>query len=155
MGTVYLAHDTILDCPVAVKVAKGQDEEDSQVVERFRREARAAANLRHEGLCRVMDFGQVDGAYYIAMEYIPGRSLAQHLRQFKNLPLEQRWSARIVAQIALALEAAHRQGVVHRDLKPGNILLDEHDRPRVVDWLVACTTARSQSRAPPQALRFT
>jgi serine/threonine protein kinase len=137
MGTVYLAHDSVLDCQVAIKVAKGQEEEDPLVVERFRREAQAAANLRHEGLCRVMDFGQHEGVYYITMEYIAGRSLAQHLKQTKNQPVDQRWAARLMAQTAVALDVAHRQGVVHRDLKPGNILLNADDRPCVVDFGLA------------------
>jgi hypothetical protein len=134
MGTVYLAHDTTLDREVALKVSR-LPSEDAAKVERFLREARAAAGLRHESICRVLDFGIQDGIHYLTMEYIPGQSLSSVLKA--GQPLEQRQTANLVRRVALALDAAHRQGVIHRDLKPANIMLDEQGQPKVVDFGVA------------------
>ncbi|HEV3255894.1 MAG TPA: protein kinase [Gemmataceae bacterium] len=135
MGTVYLADDTTLGRKVALKVSQFQAGEAPEARERFLREARAAAGVQHEGICPVFDYGVLDGTHYITMAYIPGRPLSQLLEA--GQPLELRWVARLVQQLALALEEAHRQGVLHRDLKPSNIMLDERDRPRVVDFGLA------------------
>ncbi|MCI0461477.1 MAG: protein kinase [Gemmataceae bacterium] len=135
MGTVYRARDCTLDRPVALKISRFLDRADRHAVERFLREARTAAGLQHEGICRVLDYGEVEGTHYITMEYIQGRSLAQLLNT--GQPLEQRRVAALVRQVALALEVAHRQGVIHRDLKPANIMLDDRDQPKVVDFGLA------------------
>jgi predicted Ser/Thr protein kinase len=134
MGAVYLAHDTTLDRAVALKVARFPAGEEA-TAERFLREARAAADLPHEGVCRVLDCGVIDGAYYITMDYIEGQSLAQRLATHKAQ--DQRWAAELVRRVAIALEAVHERGIVHRDLKPGNIMLRAGDMPCVVDFGLA------------------
>lgn len=132
MGSVYLAQDTKLDRQVAVKIAHLPSPEDPEVVERFLREARAAARIQHEGICPVFDHGAVDGMQYISMAYIQGRPLSSLIRVGE--PLEERCVATLIHKVALAMEAVHRQGILHRDLKPANILLDDQDQPKVVDF---------------------
>jgi hypothetical protein len=133
MGAVYLAHDTTLERDVALKVSRVATEDPDAA--RFLREARAAAGLQHEGICRVLDFGVLDSVAYLTMEHVRGRPLAALTAGGAAVP--PRRAAELVRQVALAMEAAHGAGVVHRDLKPANILLDEHDRPRVVDFGLA------------------
>jgi CHAT domain-containing protein/tetratricopeptide (TPR) repeat protein/predicted Ser/Thr protein kinase len=135
MGAVYLARDTTLDRRVALKLSRRQPQEGSEGDNRFLREARAAAGLQHEGICPVYDYGVTDGIQYITMAYIQGRPLSEVLRG--GQPLEPRRAADLVRRVALALEAAHRQGVIHRDLKPSNIMLNDADRPTVVDFGLA------------------
>jgi hypothetical protein len=135
MGAVYLAHDTTLDRKVAIKVCRSRQGKEPHGDERFLREARAAAGLLHEGICRVLDFGVLDGIPYLTMDFIDGRPLSNLLKT--GHPLEQAQAATFVRQVALALEVAHRHGVIHRDLKPSNIMLDEQGRPNVVDFGLA------------------
>lgn len=134
MGHVYLAHDGMLDRPVALKVSRFGARE-GEAVERFLREARSAAGLQHEGICRVLDFGSVDGVHFLTMDYVDGEPLAKRVEA--GGAKEPRRAAELVRQVALALDAAHRAGVVHRDLKPANIMLGTDGRPRVVDFGVA------------------
>ncbi len=134
MGAVYLAHDTTLDRPVAVKVSQFRAGEGA-ASERFLREARAAAGLHHDGVCRVLDYGVIDGTYYIAMDYVEGESLARRLACGEAQ--DPRWAARLVRQVALALAAVHERGIIHRDLKPGNVMLRPDGRPCVVDFGLA------------------
>jgi hypothetical protein len=131
MGAVYLAEDVLLQRQVALKVARFQGPEGSASAVRFLREARAAAALQHEGICRVLDYGQAEGIHYFTMDYVRGQPLSELLR---GRPLEPRRAAEIVRQVAEALEAAHRAELVHRDLKPSNIMLDEDGRPKVIDF---------------------
>jgi serine/threonine protein kinase len=131
MGAVYLAEDVLLQRQVALKVARFQGPEGSASAVRFLREARAAAALQHEGICRVLDYGQAEGIHYFTMDYVRGQPLSELVR---GGPLEPRQAAEIVRQVAEALEAAHRAELVHRDLKPSNIMLDEDGRPKVIDF---------------------
>ncbi|HKB04325.1 MAG TPA: serine/threonine-protein kinase [Gemmataceae bacterium] len=123
MGSVYLARDTELDRLVALKVPHfGPD--DAAAVDRFTREARAAATIDHPNVCRVYDVGRIDGVPYISMAYVEGPTLADALR---DGPLPPRRAAEIARDVARALAEAHRRGVVHRDLKPANILLQRSE----------------------------
>src|SRR6202521_454380 len=120
MGEVYRARDTRLDRIVAVKVLPTHLAGRSELRERFEREARTIASLNHPHICTLHDIGQQDGVDYLVMEYLEGETLAQRLLK-GSLPLEQMFQYAI--EIADALGKAHRKGVTHRDLKPGNIML--------------------------------
>ncbi|MBT4867708.1 MAG: protein kinase, partial [Planctomycetaceae bacterium] len=134
MGTVYLARDTELDRRVALKVPKFGDD-DQEMMERFYREARSAAKLRHRNICAVHDIGEIDGTRYISMAYIEGRPLSDYVNPDK--PPSERNVAVIVRKLAQALETAHREGVIHRDLKPANIMVDKKTEPVIMDFGLA------------------
>jgi hypothetical protein len=142
MGSVYLAHDPQLDRPVALKVPHF-GAEDPELLERFYREARAAATLRHPNLCPVYDVGDVNGTPYLAMAYIEGESLAERVRAG---PLPPAQAVALVRQLALALEVAHRQGVVHRDIKPGNVMVGRDGEPVLMDFGLARRADRGDVR---------
>lgn len=136
MGTVYLAEDLELERQVALKVPRLDDSESAEMVlERFYREARSAATLRHRGICPVYDVGCEEGVSYISMAFIPGMPLATCIAQGKIN--SQRKIGIVMRKLALALEAAHQQGVIHRDLKPANIMLDEDNEPVIMDFGLA------------------
>jgi len=135
MAEVYRAHDRLLDRPVALKVLFPELSVDRAFVERFRREAQAAANLSHPNIVPVFDWGEDTGTYYIVMEYIDGQPLSQLLRSSRSLPPAR--VASIGASVADALAYAHRHGVVHRDVKPGNVLLTSDDQVKVTDFGIA------------------
>ena len=135
MAEVYLAHDDVLGRDVALKVLR-RDLVDEQLVERFRREARSAASLSHPNIVTVYDWGESeDGAYYLVMEYVPGGTLKALIDREGPLPAEKAVS--IAIQTVQALEAAHRRGMVHRDIKPYNILLDGTGDVKVTDFGIA------------------
>ncbi len=121
MAEVYLAHDLLLDRPVALKVLFPEYAADRSFVERFRREARAAANLNHPNIVSIYDWGEEGGTYFIVMEYVDGRTLRDVIRA--EGPLQPVRAAEIAADIAAALAFAHRNGVIHRDVKPGNVMI--------------------------------
>jgi tRNA A-37 threonylcarbamoyl transferase component Bud32 len=125
MAAVYLGRHTTLNRPVAVKVLHSYLVEDPQLLERFRNEARAVAALRHPNIVQVFDFDVVDGSPYIIMELLEGRSLADYLQAQKpaGRVLPPVTTARIIADVATALDYAHARGIVHRDIKPENIML--------------------------------
>lgn len=133
MGLVYLAHDARLDRQVAIKIPKlGRS---SQKSERFEREARAMANLRHPNICPVYDVGVIDGTPFLTMAYVAGETLADYLA--KRPRLSDRKVATWIFKLAHALQAAHSNGVIHRDLKPANIIIDANDNPVVMDFGLA------------------
>jgi predicted Ser/Thr protein kinase len=135
MGAVYLARDLTLDREVAVKVVK-PDSVSQELDDRFRREARTAARLAHPNIVPLHAFGEVGGMPYFVMGYVRGESLAARLRRDGKLPEDE--ARRVLAEIADALDHAHRQGVVHRDIKPDNVLLeDESGRAMLMDFGVA------------------
>ena len=135
MAEVYLAHDLMLDRRVALKVLFPELSTDPTFVERFRREAQAAANLSHPNIVSIYDWGEEDGTYFIVMEYIEGRTLSQVLRS--EGPLLPDRAADIAADVAAALGFAHRNGVIHRDVKPGNVLIDAYGQVKVTDFGIA------------------
>ena len=121
MGVVYLATDRRLGRRVALKVIVPELAADAQFRQRFEREARVAATLEHPHVVPVYEAGEQDGSLFIAMRFIDGRDLATEVRDHGRLAPDR--LARIVLQVAGALDAAHRSGVVHRDVKPANVLL--------------------------------
>jgi serine/threonine-protein kinase len=134
MAQVYLAQDQLLDRPVAIKVLFPELSSDLSFVERFRREAQAAANLSHANIVSIYDWGQGEHTYFIVMEYVDGQTLSALIRQGLLSPTR---TAAIGADIASALDFAHRRGVIHRDVKPGNVLIDLHGQVKVADFGIA------------------
>jgi serine/threonine-protein kinase len=134
MAQVYLAKDLLLDRPVALKVLFPELSVDQAFVRRFRREAQAAANLTHPNIVSIYDWGEGARTYFIVMEYVDGRTLAQLIAQG---PLEPTRAASIAADVAGALAFAHRHGVIHRDVKPGNVLIDNSGQVKVTDFGIA------------------
>src|SRR5437588_9588157 len=135
MADVFLAEDQQLGRKVALKLLHRRFAEDPGFVERFRREAQAAAGLQHPNVVSVYDRGDYDGTYYIAMEYLAGRSLKQMIRQ--DAPIEPVRAIDITIQILKAARFAHRRGVIHRDLKPHNAIIDDSDHVKVTDFGIA------------------
>jgi eukaryotic-like serine/threonine-protein kinase len=135
MADVYCAEDSQLGRRVALKVLHRRFAEDQQFVERFRREASSAAGLQHPNIVGIFDRGEWDGTYYIAMEYVEGRTLKDIVREKGPAPPEA--AVDIVLQILRAARFAHKRGVVHRDIKPHNVLIDQDGRVRVTDFGIA------------------
>ena len=135
MADVYLARDDLLDREVALKVLFPEFANDPNFVERFRREAQAAANLNHPNIVGIYDWGQERGTYYIVMEHVSGRSMSDVLRS--TGPLSGDRAAEIASDVAGALETAHSAGLVHRDIKLGNILVSDDGDVKVADFGIA------------------
>jgi hypothetical protein len=132
MGRVYLAEDTRLGRKVALKVLDPELAEDPRFRDRFTRESRLAASLDHPNVVPIHEAGEADGVLYIAMRYVEGTDLARLIEAEGPLPLERTVS--IVSQVAAALDAAHEQGLIHRDVKPGNILIGRGDHTYLTDF---------------------
>jgi serine/threonine-protein kinase len=136
MGEVYLAHDGVLERDVALKILRSEYAGNEEFAERFRREARSAASLSHPNIVQVYDRGEAeDGTSYIAMEYVPGGTLQEQIG--RRGPFGDRETAAVGAQIADALGAAHERGVIHRDIKPQNVLLTASGDLKVTDFGIA------------------
>jgi tRNA A-37 threonylcarbamoyl transferase component Bud32 len=140
MAEVYLAHDEVLDRDVALKILRAQYADDEEFVERFRREAQSAAALSHPNIVSIYDRGRSeDGAYYIAMEYVPRGTLKDRIS--RDGALEPGMAAGVALQIADALQAAHENGVIHRDIKPQNVLITKTGDIKVTDFGIARATS--------------
>lgn len=135
MARVYLAEDESLDRQVAIKILADRHSDDPHFVERFQREARAAARLNHPNLVQIYDQAQVDGTSYIVMEYVEGETLKDLIR--REAPLDPRQAIGIAMQVLAALRVAHQAGIVHRDIKPQNILVQPDGRVKVADFGIA------------------
>ena len=135
MADVYLADDLQLGRQVALKILHRRFAQDPEFVERFRREASNAAGLQHQHVVSVYDRGEWDGTYYIAMEYLEGRSLKQIIQDYG--PLDPALASDLAAQILRAERFAHRRGVVHRDIKPHNVIVDDDGLATVTDFGIA------------------
>ncbi len=135
MADVFVARDKLLDRPVAIKVLFPEFATDPNFVERFRREAQSAANLNHPNIVGVYDWGRQGPTYFMAMEYVPGRTLADIVKANGKLSPQQ--ASEITMEVASALGFAHKNGVVHRDIKPANILIANDGRVKVADFGIA------------------
>lgn len=143
MGTVFAAYDTVLDRTVAIKLLQHRKDGSGVFEERFRREARAEAKLVHPNVVAVHDVGESDdGRPYIVMDYVEGRPLSEVLAEG---PLDSERAALLGIGIARALAAAHEAGIVHRDVKPGNVLIDSQGLPHLTDFGLARTLDTSES----------
>jgi serine/threonine-protein kinase len=141
MALVYQAEDSLLCRTVAVKILRPQYANDSEFVDRFRREARAAASLAHPSVVNIFDVGQEDGMDYIVMEYIPGANLKSIIKKEAPLPVER--ALEITRQIASALNHAHQRNIIHRDIKPHNILITPDGQVKVTDFGIARAVSAS------------
>ena len=145
MANVYLAEDQELGRRVAIKILNERHANDEQFVERFRREAKNAAALSHPNIVSIYDRGEAEGPYYIAMEYLDGRSLKELILSRGPAPLNV--AIEYVRQILSALRFAHRHGIVHRDIKPHNVLVDAEGRVKVTDFGIARAGASQMTEA--------
>ena len=135
MAVVYKAKDLILDRYCAVKILRQEFSNDEAFIRRFRREAESVSSLSHANIVNIYDIGEEDDLYYIVMEYIDGTTLKTYIRQLAPVPPEN--AVYVLKQIAAAIEHAHAHGIIHRDIKPQNILIDEHDHVKVTDFGIA------------------
>src|ERR1700727_581915 len=153
MSTVYRAFDEILERQVAVKLMNREIASDSDQLERFRREARAVAQLSHPHVVGVIDAGEDDGRPYIVLEYVEGETLKERIRRQGRLPVTE--AVAYAIEIARALGAAHSRHIVHRDVKPQNVLIDEEGSAKVTDFGIARTLEENGLTADGRVLGTT
>ncbi|CQR55344.1 Stk1 family PASTA domain-containing Ser/Thr kinase [Paenibacillus riograndensis] len=135
MALVYRAHDILLNRNVAIKVLRNQFVHDEEFIRRFRREAQSAASLSHPNVVSIYDVGQEDEIHYIVMEYVEGKNLNEIIKE--RAPLQVDEAVRIASQICDALDHAHQNQIIHRDIKPHNILIGRNGRVKVTDFGIA------------------
>jgi len=144
MGTVYLADDTQLNCRVAIKVPHFREEDGNEPIERFYREARMAQTIHHPYICPVYDVGETSGFHYLTMPFIEGTPLNRLIGPKHEW--SQRRAAELIRRVAMALEALHQRQVIHRDLKPHNIMVRGNDEPMLMDFGLARSLKAGQQR---------
>ena len=135
MANVYLARDIILDRDVAIKVLRPEFANDPEFIERFDREAQAATSLAHPNIVNIYDVGEEDNILYMAMEYVDGLTLKEYIHEHGPLPVPE--AIEIMKQLTDAIAHAHMNGLIHRDIKPQNILVDSYGRVKVTDFGIA------------------
>ena len=150
MGEVWEATDLVIGRPVAIKILKDEYLGDPGFLERFRAEARHAALVNHEGIANVYDYGEEDGSAFLVMELVPGEPLSSILERQHTLPPDRVLD--VVAQTAMALHAAHAAGLVHRDIKPGNLLVTPDGRVKITDFGIARITDQVPLTATGQVM---
>jgi serine/threonine-protein kinase len=150
MARIFRAHDSQLDRDVAVKLLRPEYGRDPDFGSRFRQEAQSAASLNHPNIVSVFDYGQDTPGPFIVMELVDGEDLASIVKRTGALPPRQ--AARIAAETARALQAAHARGIVHRDVKPGNVMIDRDGRVKVTDFGIARAIAEAQMTLPGTTL---
>lgn len=150
MGEVWEATDLVIGRPVAIKILKDEYLGDPGFLERFRAEARHAALVNHEGIANVYDYGEEDGSAFLVMELVPGEPLSAILERNHTLPPDRVLD--VVAQTAMALHAAHAAGLVHRDIKPGNLLVTPDGRVKITDFGIARITDQVPLTATGQVM---
>ena len=141
MADVYRAKDQLLERTVAVKILHQQYENDKEFIERFQREAKAAARITHPNIVNVHDVGVAEGRHYIVMEYVPGRTLKERIKEEGPVPAAE--ALHIARQIAGALAQAHANNLVHCDIKPHNILVMPDGNVKVADFGIARAVTES------------
>ena len=132
MAAVYKARKTSIDKVVAIKVLFPYLASDESFIERFQREARAAARIQHENIVNVIDFGESEGAYYIVMEYYDGLTLEDILKERRELPLDI--AIQVLLEVCYGLDSAHSHDTVHRDIKPGNIIFTSQGGIKILGY---------------------
>lgn len=135
MANVYLARDIILDRDVAIKILRLDFADEDEFIRRFQREAQSATSLTHENIVSIYDVGEENNIYYIVMEYVDGMTLKQYIQQYHPIPLEK--TIDIMKQLTSAVAHAHQNHIVHRDIKPQNILIDHHGHVMITDFGIA------------------
>ena len=135
MGIVFQAYDKQLSEPVAIKILSPFLSNDAEALERLKREVSAARRVSHANVIRIHDIGETKGLHYVSMEYFPGDNLKDYLRRNRNLSFMQAYQ--IASQICDGVDAAHRQGVIHRDLKPQNVIIDARNQIKIIDFGLA------------------
>ncbi len=153
MSRVFRAFDTLLEREVAIKVLNREVASDSDPLERFRREARAVARLSHPHIVTVIDAGEDDGTPYIVFEYVEGETLKQRIRRLGRLEIPE--AVAYAIEIARALDAAHQRKIVHRDVKPQNVLIDRDGRALITDFGIARTLTEAGLTADGRVLGTT
>jgi len=142
MGVVYRALDLQLDETVAIKTLPGDAmQRSAEELERFKREIRIARKITHRNVLRTYDYGEADGTYFISMEYVRGYTLSDLLAK----PQSPRVSLSVVRQVSRGLEAAHEEGIVHRDIKPQNVLIDQRGEVKLMDFGISRMTEGNDS----------
>jgi serine/threonine-protein kinase len=152
MGAVYRAVDTELDRPVALKVLNPEIAAKANMLERFKREARTAARLRHENIVAIYDVGEVSGTHYLALEFVDGIDLHEYICKKGKIPAEE--ARQIMIQAARALDHAYKQGIVHRDIKPSNFLI-AHQGERLLVKMTDLGLARTKNESKAEDFRLT